>query len=97
MELLATTRESLYRAIAAAKVGNRMGDIGHAVQYYCEKEHKYSVVRELVGHGIGENLHEKPEVPNYGKRGMGVKLKEGIGDRNRAYDQLGPALYRPRK
>ena len=78
MELLAATRASLYRAIAAAQPGARMGDIGHAVQQYCEKEHTYSVVRELVGHGIGEDLHEKPEVPNYGKRGRGVKLKEGL-------------------
>ena len=78
MELLATTRLSLYRAIDAAQLGNRLGDIGHAVQHCCEKEHKYSVVRELVGHGIGENLHERPEVPNYGKRGMGPKIKEGL-------------------
>ncbi|MDH3652520.1 MAG: type I methionyl aminopeptidase, partial [Saprospiraceae bacterium] len=63
MQLLVTTKTSLYRAIEAAKAGNRMGDIGHAVQDYCEKEHHYSVVRELVGHGIGESLHERPEVP----------------------------------
>ncbi len=78
MNLLATTRESLYRAIEAAKVGNRMGDIGFAVQYYCEKEHSYGVVRELVGHGIGQELHEKPEVPNYGKRGRGTKIRPGL-------------------
>ncbi|NND06337.1 MAG: type I methionyl aminopeptidase [Saprospiraceae bacterium] len=78
MQLLAVTRESLYRGIAKAVEGNRMGDIGHAVQHFCEQEHKYSIVRELVGHGIGEELHEAPEVPNYGRRGMGSKLKQGL-------------------
>jgi methionyl aminopeptidase len=77
MDLLTTTYESLYKGIEAAKVGNRLGDIGHAVQAYTE-EKGYSVVRELVGHGIGKNLHEPPEVPNYGKRGKGATIKDGL-------------------
>lgn len=77
MELLRRTRESLYLGIEAAVDGKRVGDIGYAVQNYVE-EFGYSVVRDLVGHGVGRNLHEKPEVPNYGKRGSGVRLKEGM-------------------
>ena len=76
-DLLRVTRESLYKAIEVAMSGNRTGDIGHAVQLHAERN-GYSVVRELVGHGVGENLHESPEVPNYGKRGRGVKLNEGL-------------------
>ncbi|MCG8701983.1 MAG: M24 family metallopeptidase, partial [Bacteroidales bacterium] len=60
-----------------ATVGNRTGDIGFAIQKYCE-DRGYSVVRELVGHGLGKNMHESPEVPNYGKRGKGAKLVEGM-------------------
>jgi methionyl aminopeptidase len=67
------TKESLYEGISMAVDGKRVGDIGFAVQSYVEK-FGYSVVRDLVGHGVGKNLHEKPEVPNYGKRGTGVKL-----------------------
>lgn len=78
MELCRVTNTSLYKAIDAAVAGNRLGDIGHAVQQYVEREHKYGVVRELVGHGIGRELHEAPEVPNYGKRGRGILLKEGL-------------------
>lgn len=78
MELLRITNASLYRAIDTAVVGKRLGDVGFAVQHYVEREHNYSVVRELVGHGIGKELHEAPEVPNYGKRGKGSKLKEGL-------------------
>ena len=78
MDLLHVTKTALYKGIAAAVAGNRMGDVSHAIQYYCERENKYGVVRELVGHGIGRNLHESPEVPNYGKRGRGIKLKEGL-------------------
>lgn len=78
MELCRVTNTSLYKAIDAAIAGNRLGDIGFAVQQYVEREHKYGVVRELVGHGIGRDLHEAPEVPNYGKRGRGVQLKEGL-------------------
>lgn len=75
--LLRTTKESLYLGIEKAIEGNRVGDIGDAVQTYCEK-HRYSVVRELVGHGIGRKMHESPEVPNYGKRGTGPLLKKGM-------------------
>ncbi|MEO1515286.1 MAG: type I methionyl aminopeptidase [Bacteroidota bacterium] len=78
MELLEVTNTALYKGIAAAVSGNRIGDIGHAVQYYCEKENPYSVVRELVGHGLGRDLHEAPEVPNFGKRGKGTKIQDGL-------------------
>jgi len=75
--LLDATKESLNRGIEAAIVGNRIGDIGNAVQTYTEGL-GYGVVRELVGHGLGRNLHESPEVPNYGRRRSGLKLKEGL-------------------
>ena len=75
--LMQRTRESLYKGIEKAVAGNRIGDIGHAIQEYVE-EFGYSVVRDLVGHGLGKELHEKPEVPNYGRRGHGPKLKEGM-------------------
>jgi len=75
--LLRVTKESLYIGIEQAKLGARMGDIGFAIQNYVE-ENKYSVVRELVGHGLGKSLHEKPEVPNYGKRGKGQVLQKGL-------------------
>ncbi|WP_128545626.1 type I methionyl aminopeptidase [Larkinella soli] len=75
--LLIRTKQSLYLGIEKASEGGRIGDIGHAVQSYVEK-FGYSVVRELVGHGVGKSLHESPEVPNYGKRGQGAKLKEGM-------------------
>nr|WP_246141784.1 type I methionyl aminopeptidase [Phaeodactylibacter luteus] len=78
MELCRVTNTSLYKAIEAAVVGARLGDIGFAVQQYVEREHGYGVVRELVGHGIGRDLHEGPEVPNYGKRGRGAVLKHGL-------------------
>lgn len=78
MKLLVVTKESLYRGIESATVGNRLGDISSSVQEYCEKENGYGIVRELVGHGIGKNLHESPEVPNYGKRGRGTKLQDGL-------------------
>ena len=76
-ELLEVTKKSLYIGIENAVAGKRVGDIGYAIQAYCEA-HGYSVVRELVGHGVGRELHEEPAVPNYGKRGQGVKLKEGM-------------------
>tara|TARA_X000001036_G_scaffold407833_1_gene417585 strand:- start:601 stop:1377 length:777 start_codon:yes stop_codon:yes gene_type:complete len=76
-QLLKVTKESLYKGIEMAVKGNRIGDIGYAVQSYAES-FGYAVVRELVGHGIGKNLHESPEVPNYGKRGTGLMLKEGL-------------------
>jgi len=75
--LLQRTKESLYLAIEQAVAGKRIGDIGYAVQSYTEG-FGYSVVRDLVGHGVGRNLHEKPEVPNYGRRGSGMKLKTGM-------------------
>ena len=78
MKLLRVTNASLYKGIEAAKVGARLGDIGYAVQHYCEREHNYQVVRELVGHGLGRELHEDPQVPNFGKRGRGNKLKDGL-------------------
>jgi len=77
MELLRVTRESLFKGIEQAVAGNRIGDVSAAVQQHAEAA-GYSVVRELVGHGIGRHLHEKPEVPNYGKRGGGMTLKEGL-------------------
>ena len=76
-KLLNTTKESLYEGIRNFKVGNRVGDVGFAIQDYCEKR-DYGVVRELVGHGLGRSMHEKPEMPNYGKRGKGKKFLEGM-------------------
>jgi len=75
--LMRTTKESLYLGIEKAVAGNHLGDIGSAIQDYCESK-GYGVVRELVGHGIGREMHEDPQVPNYGKRGNGVRLKEGM-------------------
>lgn len=75
--LMDTTRESLYQGIAAAKAGNRVGDIGHAVQSYVEAR-GYSVVRDFVGHGVGAKLHEDPSVPNFGSPGRGVRLLPGM-------------------
>ena len=76
-ELLRVTRKSLYLGIEQAIEGNRIGDIGYAIQTYCEKL-GYSVVRELVGHGIGRDMHEAPEVPNYGRRGTGPLIQNGM-------------------
>ncbi len=76
-QLMSVTKESLLRGIGVALPGKRLHDISYEIQTYCEK-HGYSVVRELVGHGIGRNLHESPEVPNFGKRGSGIKLLEGL-------------------
>lgn len=75
-ELLKVTKESLYVGIREFKKGNRTGDVGYAIQKYCE-DHGYGVVRELVGHGVGRTMHEDPEMPNYGKRGRGKKFVEG--------------------
>ena len=77
LKLLKTTKESLYLGIQCAIEGHRVGDISNAVQTYCES-HNYSVVRELVGHGIGRKMHEEPEVPNYGRRGCGALLRSGM-------------------
>ncbi|WP_078666995.1 type I methionyl aminopeptidase [Chitinophaga eiseniae] len=76
--LMAATKASLYKGIEKAVVGNRIGDISYAIQEYTEKERGYGVVRELVGHGLGRHLHEDPQVPNYGKRGAGPVMKEGL-------------------
>ncbi|MCY0864858.1 MAG: type I methionyl aminopeptidase [Sulfobacillus sp.] len=77
VELLRVTEEALYRGIDAAKPGNRLGDIGHAVQQHVES-HGFSVVRDFVGHGIGRQMHEDPQVPNYGHPGRGMLLKPGL-------------------
>jgi methionyl aminopeptidase len=77
-KLLQVTFNSLYIGIEQAIVGNRIGDIGYAIQNYCEFTHKYGVVRDLVGHGVGKDLHEDPQIPNYGKRGKGPMLQEGM-------------------
>lgn len=77
LQLLETTKQSLYVGIEQFKVGNRVGDVGYAIQNYNESK-GYGVVRELVGHGLGKEMHEKPEMPNYGKRGTGKKFKEGM-------------------
>ncbi len=78
MQLIRVTKDSLYKGIEKAVSGNRVGDISFAIQEHTEKKHGYGVVRELVGHGLGKNLHEDPQVPNYGRRGTGDKLKEGL-------------------
>ncbi len=75
--LCRTTKQSLYVGIEACKEGNRIGDISNAVQIYCEKR-GYSVVREMCGHGIGKKMHESPEVPNYGRRGTGPVIRNGM-------------------
>lgn len=90
-ELLRVTKESLYLGIEAAMAGRRLGDVSYAIQQHCES-HGYGVVREFVGHGIGKEMHEDPQVPNYGRRGNGMLMKNGLciaiepmitlGDRN---------------
>jgi methionyl aminopeptidase len=75
--LLDVTKQSLYEGIRELKAGNRVGDVGYAIQHYAEK-HGYGVVRELVGHGLGRVMHEDPEMPNYGKRGRGKKFVNGM-------------------
>jgi methionyl aminopeptidase len=78
VRLAEVTKKALYLGIEKAVAGNRIGDISHAIQAYCETQLGYGVVRELVGHGIGRSLHEAPEVPNFGTRGRGVNLQEGL-------------------
>jgi methionyl aminopeptidase len=75
--LLRVTEESLYKAIETARPGNRVSDIGHVVQKHCEA-YGFSIVREFVGHGIGQKMHEEPQVPNYGQPGHGPRLAEGM-------------------
>lgn len=97
-KLLTVTKEALYKGVAQAKPGNRVGDISAAVQQHAESN-GFSVVRELVGHGLGKDMHEEPEVPNYGTRGRGPLLKEGmviciepminLGTRNVVFEQDG--------
>ena len=76
LQLMRVTKESLYKGIEKAIAGNRVGDIAFAIQEYTERRHNYGVVRELVGHGLGRSMHEDPQVPHYGKRGNGQRLKE---------------------
>lgn len=76
--LLKVTHEALYVGIENARIGMRIGDISHAIQEYCEKQNNFSIVRELVGHGVGRSLHEDPEVPNFGNKGRGPVIKEGL-------------------
>jgi len=78
LKLVRVTKESLYKGIEKAITGNRVGDISYAIQEYTEKRNGYGVVRELVGHGLGRSLHEDPQLPNYGKRGDGKKLKDNM-------------------
>jgi methionyl aminopeptidase len=77
-QLIRITKESLYKGIEKGIAGNRVGDISYAIQEHTEKKYGYGVVRELVGHGLGRSLHEDPQVANYGKRGSGIKLKDGL-------------------
>lgn len=77
MALCRTTKESLYAGIEACVAGKRIGDVSNAVQLYCEKR-GYTVVREMCGHGIGKRMHEDPEIPNYGRRGVGPIIKDGM-------------------
>jgi methionyl aminopeptidase len=78
VQLVKVTKESLFKAIEKAIAGNRIGDVSYAVQEHTEKKYGYGVVRELVGHGLGKSMHEDPQVPNYGKRGSGIVMKEGL-------------------
>ncbi len=78
VKVMRVTYDSLYKGIEQAKSGNRIGDISWAIQNYVETQNGFGVVRDLVGHGIGRNLHEEPEVPNYGGRGRGPKIQSGL-------------------
>lgn len=75
-QLMRVTKESLRRGILQAKGNNRVGDISYAIEHYCAAEHGYGVVRDLVGHGVGKDLHEDPQIPNFGRRGDGKRLKD---------------------
>jgi methionyl aminopeptidase len=76
--LMSVTKASLYLGLEKAIAGNRVGDISFAIQDFTERKHQFGVVRELVGHGLGKQLHEDPQVPNYGKKGAGPKLRENM-------------------
>ena len=78
VQLVKVTKESLFKGIEKAVAGNRVGDIGYAIQEHTEKKYGYGVVKDLVGHGLGRSMHEDPQVPNYGKRGSGAVLREGL-------------------
>lgn len=78
VKLVKITKESLYKGIEKAVAGNRIGDVAYAIQEHTERKNGYGVVRELVGHGLGKSMHEDPQVPNYGKRGSGTVMKEGL-------------------
>ncbi len=78
LQLMKITKQSLYLGIEKAIINNRVGDISYAIQDYTQNKHGYGVVKDLVGHGLGKNLHEDPQVPNYGKRGAGPKLQNGL-------------------
>lgn len=78
VNLARVTKECVFKGIEMAIAGNRIGDISYAVQNYAESFHGYGVVRELVGHGLGKSLHEEPDVPNFGARGKGPKMQEGL-------------------
>ena len=77
-QLVRVTKESLYKGIEKAIINNRIGDVSFAIQEHTERKYGYGVVRELVGHGLGKSLHEDPQLPNYGMRGNGMKLKENL-------------------
>jgi methionyl aminopeptidase len=76
-ELLTVSRQALDLGVAQARVGNRIGDISHAIQHHCEK-HGFGIVREMVGHGVGVAMHEEPQIPNYGRKGAGAKIYPGM-------------------
>lgn len=78
MDLIRVTKESLYKGIEKAVAGGRVGDISYAIEEHTARKYGYGVVRELVGHGLGRQMHEDPQIPNYGRRGTGAKLKEGM-------------------
>lgn len=78
LQLVKVTKESLYVGIEQAVIGNRTGDIGYAIENYTYGQHGYGVIREMVGHGVGREMHEDPQIPNYGKRGSGKKLQENM-------------------
>jgi len=77
LKLLRVAEEALYLGIAQAKVGNRIGDISNAIQNHCEK-HGYGIVRDMVGHGVGVGMHEEPQIPNFGRKGAGAKIRSGM-------------------